>query len=332
MFNREKMDWGLKNRISRIINPLDNRALMLAVDHGYFLGPTEKLENPQKTIRPIMRYCDSLMLTRGVQRTSVDAAYPIPIVLRVSGGSSIIGEDLSNEQITTSVKEAIRLNASALAMSIFVGSKYEHQTIVNLGRLVNEAEEYGIPVLAVTAVGKDMGKDARYLSLACRIAAEQGAHIVKTYYCEDFEKVVESCPVPIIIAGGKKISEKDALELTYNSIKDGAVGVDMGRNIWQSDNPVPMIKAVRSIVHGTNSVEQAYTLFKKLCNETNNNKSKKPFKQNNNNKSKKPFKQNNNNKSKKPFKQNNNNKSKKPFKQNNNNKSKKPLEQNKNKK
>ena len=320
MFNREKMDWGLKNRISRIINPLDNRALMLAVDHGYFLGPTEKLENPQKTIRPIMRYCDSLMLTRGVQRTSVDAAYPIPIVLRVSGGSSIIGEDLSNEQITTSVKEAIRLNASALAMSIFVGSKYEHQTIVNLGRLVNEAEEYGIPVLAVTAVGKDMGKDARYLSLACRIAAEQGAHIVKTYYCEDFEKVVESCPVPIIIAGGKKISEKDALELTYNSIKDGAVGVDMGRNIWQSDNPVPMIKAVRSIVHGTNSVEQAYTLFKKLCNETNNNKSKKPFKQNNNNKSKKPFKQNNNNKSKKPFKQNNNNKSKKPLEQNKNKK------------
>ena len=284
MFNREKMDWGLKNRISRIINPLDNRALMLAVDHGYFLGPTEKLENPQKTIRPIMRYCDSLMLTRGVQRTSVDAAYPIPIVLRVSGGSSIIGEDLSNEQITTSVKEAIRLNASALAMSIFVGSKYEHQTIVNLGRLVNEAEEYGIPVLAVTAVGKDMGKDARYLSLACRIAAEQGAHIVKTYYCEDFEKVVESCPVPIIIAGGKKISEKDALELTYNSIKDGAVGVDMGRNIWQSDNPVPMIKAVRSIVHGTNSVEQAYTLFKKLCNETNNNKSKKPLEQNKNKK------------------------------------------------
>ena len=308
MFNREKMDWGLKNRISRIINPIDNRALMLAVDHGYFLGPTEKLENPQETIRPIMRYCDSLMLTRGVQRTSVDAAYPIPIVLRVSGGSSIIGEDLSNEQITTSVKEAIRLNASALAMSIFVGSKYEHQTIVNLGRLVNEAEEYGIPVLAVTAVGKDMGKDARYLSLACRIAAEQGAHIVKTYYCEDFEKVVESCPVPIIIAGGKKISEKDALELTYNAIKDGAVGVDMGRNIWQSDNPVPMIKAVRSIVHGTNSVEQAYTLFKKLCNETNSNKSKKPFKQNNSNKSKKPFKQNNSNKSKKPFKQNTNKK------------------------
>ena len=285
MFNREKMDWGLKNRISKIINPIDNRALMLAVDHGYFLGPTEKLENPEKTIRPIMRHCDSLMLTRGVQRTSVDAAYPIPIVLRVSGGSSIVGEDLSNEQITTSIKEAIRLNASAVAMSIFVGSKYEHQTIVNLGRLVNEAEEYGIPVLAVTAVGKDMGKDARYLSLACRIAAEQGAHIVKTYYCENFEKVVESCPVPIIIAGGKKLPEKDALELTYNAIKHGAVGVDMGRNIWQSDNPVPMIKAVRSIVHGNNSVEQAYTLFNKMCNETKNNKPK-------NNNPKKPSKPN----------------------------------------
>ncbi len=297
------MDWGLKNRISKIINPLDNHALMLAVDHGYFLGPTEKLENPEKTIKPILRYCDSLMLTRGVQRTSVDAAYPIPIVLRVSGGSSIIGEDLSNEQITTSVKEAIRLNASALAMSIFVGSKYEHQTIVNLGKLVNEAEEYGIPVLAVTAVGKDMGKDARYLSLACRIAAEQGAHIVKTYYCENFEKVVESCPVPIIIAGGKKLPEKEALELTYNAIKSGAVGVDMGRNIWQSDNPVPMIKAVRAIVHSNATSEQAHKLFLKLCSDVKK-EPKKPFKPNQNNKPKKPFKPNQNNKPKKPFKPN----------------------------
>jgi len=295
------MDWGLKNRISKIINPLDNRALMLAVDHGYFLGPTEKLENPRKTIRPIMRYCDSLMLTRGVQRTSVDAAYPIPIVLRVSGGSSIIGEDLSNEQITTSVKEAIRLNASALAMSIFVGSKYEHQTIVNLGKLVNEAEEYGIPVLAVTAVGKDMGKDARYLSLACRIASEQGAHIVKTYYCEDFEKVVESCPVPIIIAGGKKLPEKEALELTYKAIQSGAVGVDMGRNIWQSENPVPMIKAVRAIVHSNATSEQAHKLFLKLCSDVKK-EPKKQFKPKQNNKPKKPFKPKQNNKPKKPFK------------------------------
>jgi len=260
------MDWGLQNRISRIIKPNDNRALMLAVDHGYFFGPTEKLEIPRKTIAPILKYCDSIMLTRGVQRTSVDPKSTVPIVLRVSGGSSIIGEDLSNEQITVSIKDAIRLNASALAMSVFVGSKYEQQTIVNLGKLVNEAVEYDIPVLAVTAVGKEIGqKDARYLSLACRIAAEQGAHIVKTYYCENFEKVVESCPVPIIVAGGKKIAERDALELTYNSIKGGAVGVDMGRNIWQSKNPVPMIRAVRTIVHGNANVDEAYELYKKFC-------------------------------------------------------------------
>jgi len=260
------MDWGLRNRISHIIKPNDNRALMLAVDHGYFLGPTEKLEIPRKTIAPLLKYCDSLMLTRGVQRTSVNPHYPVPIVLRVSGGSSIIGEDLSNEEITVSVKDAIRLNVSGLAMSIFVGSKYEKQTIVNLGRLVSEAEEYNIPVLAVTAVGKEIGqKDARYLSLACRIASEQGAHIVKTYYCENFEKVVESCPVPIIVAGGKKIAEHDALELTYNSIQGGAVGVDMGRNIWQSENPVPMIRAVRAIVHGKANVDEAYELYKKFC-------------------------------------------------------------------
>ena len=260
------MDWGLRNRISHIIKPNDNRALMLAVDHGYFLGPTEKLEIPRKTITPILKYCDSLMLTRGVQRTSVDPKYPVPIVLRVSGGSSIIGEDLSNEEITVSTKDAIRLNACGLAMSIFVGSKYEKQTIVNLGRLVSEAEEYGIPVLAVTAVGKEIGqKDARYLSLACRIAAEQGAHIVKTYYCENFEKVVESCPVPIIVAGGKKIPERDALELAYNSIRGGAVGVDMGRNIWQSDNPIPMIRAVRAIIHGNANVSEAYELYKNFC-------------------------------------------------------------------
>ena len=267
------MDWGLKNRLSRIIKPHNNRALMLAVDHGYFLGPTEKLENPKKVIAPILKYCDSLMVTRGVQRTSVSPTSDTPMVLRVSGGSTIIGDDLSQEDITVSIEEAIRLNASAVAMSIFVGSKYEYQTIVNLGKLVNEAEKYGMPVLAVTAVGKELGKDARYLSLACRIAAEQGAHIVKTYYCDNFEKVVESCPVPIIVAGGKKIPERDALQLTYNAIKAGAVGLDMGRNIWQSEHPVAMIKAARSIIHGNSNVEQAYSLYKKL---SANDKSKKP--------------------------------------------------------
>jgi putative autoinducer-2 (AI-2) aldolase len=262
------MDWGLKNRLAQIIRPPHGKGVMLAVDHGYFLGPTEKLEVPKKTIHPLLKYCDSIMLTRGVLRTSVDANFGAPIVLRVSGGSSIIGEDLSNEQVTTNIKDAIRLNASAVAMSIFVGAKYEHNSLVNLGNLVNEAEEYGIPVLAVTAVGKELEKrDSRYLSLACRIAAEFGAHLVKTYYCENFEKVVNSCPVPVIIAGGPKLEEKQALELTYNAIKAGAAGVDMGRNIWQSQHPVPMIRAVRSIVHGHTSVEQAFDLFKKLSKE-----------------------------------------------------------------
>ena len=273
------MDWGLKNRLSQIIKPQNNRALMLAVDHGYFLGPTEKLEDPKKVIAPLLKHCDSLMLTRGVQRTSVPATTNTPMVLRVSGGSSIIGEDLSQEDITVSIQDAIRLNASALAMSIFVGSKYEYQTIVNLGKLVSEAEQYGIPVLAVTAVGKELGKDARYLSLACRVAAEQGAHIVKTYY-ENFEKVVQSCPVPIIVAGGKKIPERDAMQLTYNAIKGGAVGVDMGRNIWQSEHPVSMIKAIRGIVHGNLNVDQAYKLYKQLVSQESKPKTSKGKKQN----------------------------------------------------
>ena len=262
------MDWGMKNRLARIIKPDTGRGVMLAVDHGYFLGPTERLEVPRKTIHPLLPYADSLMLTRGVLRTSVDANFPVPVVLRVSGGSSIIGKDLSNEKITTSIKEAIRLNVTALALSIFVGAQYEHESLVSLAKLVDEGEEYGIPVLAVTAVGKELEKrDVRYLSLACRIAAEFGAHLVKTYYCENFEKVVNSCPVPVIIAGGPKLAnEIDALQLTYDALQAGAVGVDMGRNIWQSDYPVSMIKALRVIVHENASVKEAHELFNKLKN------------------------------------------------------------------
>ncbi len=208
------------------------------------------------------------MLTRGVLRSSVDPSICNSVVLRVSGGTSIVGEDLSNEGIITSVEDALRLNASGIALSIFVGSKHERQTLLALSELVNEGQKHGMPVLAVTAVGKELGKrDARYLALASRIAAEIGAHIVKTYYCEDFEKVVESCPVPIVVAGGPKLPEKDALELTFNSIKAGAAGVDMGRNIWQSDNPIPMIKAVRKIVHEDATAKDAYELFKKLSSK-----------------------------------------------------------------
>jgi 3-hydroxy-5-phosphonooxypentane-2,4-dione thiolase len=257
------MDWGMKNRFSKIIRPEDGRCVMLAIDHGYFLGPTEKLENPKETVKPLLPHADSIMLTRGILRTSISPEMNVPIVLRVSGGSSIIGEDLSKETIVTSIEEAIKLNASCLALSIFIGSKYESQTLGNLSKLVDDGERYGIPILAVTAVGKEMARDARYLGLACRIASELGAHVVKTYYCKDFTKVVESCPIPIIIAGGKKISEREALQLTFDAINDGASGVDMGRNIWQSDYPIAMIKAVKSIVHESYNFAEAYDLFLK---------------------------------------------------------------------
>jgi putative autoinducer-2 (AI-2) aldolase len=200
------------------------------------------------------------MLTRGVLRTSVDPAQTAPIVLRVSGGTSILKE-LSDEVITTSIEEALRLNASAMAVSIFVGSEHEKQTLANLSELVNEGERYGMPVLAVTAVGREMARDARYLGLACRIAAELGASLVKTYYCEDFHKVVEGCPVPVLIAGGKKLPEKEALQIAHDAVAEGAVGVDMGRNIFQSTNPVGMIKAVRAVVHEGRGPDEALRMF-----------------------------------------------------------------------
>ncbi len=260
------MDWGMKNRLARIIKPETGRTVMLAVDHGYFLGPTTRLEEPRKTIAPLIPYSDALMLTRGVLRSSIEANANVPVVLRVSGGTSVVGGPLSNEGITTSMQEAIRLNAVGVALSIFVGTEHEQQTLLNLSKLVDEGEEYGIPVLAVTAVGKELEKrDARYLSLCCRIAAELGARIVKTYYCEGFEKVAKGCPVPLVVAGGPKLAtELDALQLAYDAIQEGAVGVDMGRNIWQSDYPVAIIRAIRAIVHETATVEDAYDLFNRI--------------------------------------------------------------------
>jgi putative autoinducer-2 (AI-2) aldolase len=257
------MDWGMRNRLARIIRPDTNRTVMLAADHGYFLGPTRRLEDPGKTLKPLIPYADALMVTRGVVRNTVDPLRDIPIVLRVSGGTSIVGHALSDEGITTSVKDALRLNASAMAISIFVGTEHEKQTLLNLSRLVDEGLEYGMPVLAVTAVGKELEKrDARYLSLCCRIAAELGASFVKTYYCEDFTKVVEGCPVPLVIAGGPKLeTELDAMNMAHNAIQEGASGVDMGRNIWQSNNPVAMIRAIRSIVHDGLTPKEAMEVF-----------------------------------------------------------------------
>jgi putative autoinducer-2 (AI-2) aldolase len=259
------MDWGMQNRLAAIIKPKTNRCVMLAVDHGYFQGPTSGLERPGETVAPLLEYADALMLTRGVLRNTVDAGVRVPIVLRVSGGTSVLKEDLSDEDISVSVEDAIRLNVSAMALSIFVGSAHEKQTLTNLSRLCDKGQKYGIPVLAVTAVGKEMLRDARYLGLACRIAAELGAQIVKTYYCDGFEKVVDGCPAPVVIAGGKKIEERDALTLAHNAVAAGAVGVDMGRNIFQSRWPVPMIRGVRAIVQEGQSDAEAWDLVQSLA-------------------------------------------------------------------
>ena len=258
------MDWGMKNRLSRIINKKTGRCVMLAVDHGYFQGPTTGLKNLGETVNPLLPYADALMITRGALRNWIPAEMDKPVVLRVSGGQSILKE-LSNEIITTSIEDAIRINASAITCSVYIGGEYEKQSIENLSRIVNEGQRYGIPVLAVTAVGKEMVRDAKYLGLACRICVEIGAHMVKTYYCEpDFDKIVEACgSVPVVIAGGKKIEERAALKMAKDAIDAGAVGVDMGRNIFQSDNPIGMIKAVRSIVHEGASVEEVFKIYKK---------------------------------------------------------------------
>lgn len=258
------MDWGMANRFSRLFDADSGRAVWLAVDHGYFLGPVSKLEDPAKTIRPLLPFTDALMLTRGVLRNCVDASLDKPFILRVSGGNSIVGPALSNEGIQTSMEDALRLNASAVAMSVYIGTEHEHQTLLALGKLVDEGQRYGMPVLAVTAVGKELEKrDARYLSLCCRIASEIGASAVKTYYCDDFDKVIKSCPVPVVVAGGPKLdTELDAIKLAHDAVGRGARGVDMGRNIWQSPKAVGMIKAIRKIVHEGASVKDSVKLLK----------------------------------------------------------------------
>lgn len=260
------MDWGMKNRLSRLIQP-DGKALFLPIDHGYFQGPTSKLEKPGETIKPLLPYADAIMLTRGVLRNCVDPAINKPIILRVSGGTSMVGEDLANEGITTSIEEIIRLNANAVSMSIFVGSKYEHQTLTNLAKLVDVCENYGIPVMAVTAVGRELEKrTARYLALCCRIAAELGARVVKTYYCEEgFEKVVDGCPVPVVIAGGPKTeTQQEVFNFVYDGLQKGAVGVNLGRNIWQSEHPVAAIRAIRAIIHENYNAKEANDLYEQI--------------------------------------------------------------------
>ena len=261
------LDWGMQNRLSRIFYPPSGRTVMLAIDHGYFQGPTTGLERVDIHIVPLLPFADALMLTRGMLRSTIPSSAPRGTVLRASGGPSILKE-LSNEQIAIDVEDAIRLNAAALAVQVFIGGEFETQSIHNLTRLVDAGNRYGIPVLGVTAVGKNMTRDARYFRLACRICAELGAHFVKTYYIEEgFETVTASCPVPIVMAGGKKLPEPDALTMAYRAVQEGAAGVDMGRNIFQSDAPEAMIQAVRKVVHENVKPDEAFEIFKELKNK-----------------------------------------------------------------
>jgi len=258
------LDWGMKNRLARIFRPTSGRTVMLAIDHGYFQGPTTGLERIELTVVPLMPHADALMLTRGILRTTVPPSLTKPIVMRCSGGPSILKE-LSNEELAVDIEDAIRMNVAAITLQVFVGGEFETRSIHNMTKLVDLGLKYGIPTMAVTAVGRNMVRDAQYFRLACRICAELGAQMVKTYFVEDgFETVTASCPVPIVMAGGKKIPEMDALTMAYNAVQQGAAGVDMGRNIFQSDAPEAMIQAVSKVVHENLKPKDAYDLLQTL--------------------------------------------------------------------
>jgi 3-hydroxy-5-phosphonooxypentane-2,4-dione thiolase len=260
-------DWGMKNRLARIFRPDTGRTVMLAIDHGYFQGPTSGLERVDLGIVPIAPHADALMLTRGILRSTIPAVHRGGIVMRASGGPSVLKE-LSDERIAVDLEDALRMNVHALAVQVFIGGERETQSVHNMTRLVDMGYRYGIPVLAVTAVGKDLARDARYLGLATRICAELGAQFVKTYYCADgFEQVTAGCPVPIVMAGGKKLPELDALEMAYRAVQEGALGVDMGRNIFQSHAPAAMLRAVAKVVHEGARPQEAYELFNELAHE-----------------------------------------------------------------
>jgi putative autoinducer-2 (AI-2) aldolase len=261
------LDWGMQNRLARIFNSTTGKTVMLAVDHGYFQGPTTGLERIDISIVPLVPYADALMITRGALRTSIPSDVAKPIVLRSSGGQSILKE-LSNELVAVDVEDVTRVNASAMAVQVYIGGENEHKSIGNLVKIVDAGNRVGIPTLAVTGVGKELVRDAKYLGLATRICAELGAQIVKTYYCEkNFTRVAAACPVPVLIAGGKKLPELEALKMAYNAIQEGAAGVDMGRNVFQCEAPLAMIQAVRAVVHEQEKPEKAFELYQSLRND-----------------------------------------------------------------
>jgi putative autoinducer-2 (AI-2) aldolase len=261
------LDWGMQNRLARVFNPASGRTVMLAIDHGYFQGPTAGLERVDVNIVPLLPYANALMCTRGILRTTISPTFGNGVVMRASGGPSILKE-LSNEQLAMDVDDAVRLGVAAMAVQVFIGGDFETQSVHNMTKLVDLGIRAGIPTLGVTAVGKNMTRDARYFRLATRICAELGAHFVKTYYVEEgFETVTASCPVPIVMAGGKKLPEKEALTMAYKAVSEGAAGVDMGRNIFQSDAPTAMIQAVGAVVHQLMKPEQAFDLYQTLRHE-----------------------------------------------------------------
>jgi putative autoinducer-2 (AI-2) aldolase len=261
-------DWGMKNRLAKIFNPQSGRTVMLAFDHGYFLGPTSGLERVDLSIVPLTPYADTLMCTRGILRSCIPPTYTGGIVVRASGGPSILKE-LSDEEIAMGIDEAIRLNAAAMAVQVFIGGAHETKSIHNMTRLVDMGNRYGIATLGVTAVGKEMVRDAKYMRLATRMCAELGATYVKTYYVDEgFDTVAAACPVPIVIAGGKQIPELDALKLAYAAVQAGAAGVDMGRNIFQAEHPLAMIQAVRKVVHENHQPKHAYDYYLTLRQES----------------------------------------------------------------
>jgi putative autoinducer-2 (AI-2) aldolase len=257
------LPWGMKDRLSRIFNPETGRTVMLAFDHGFIMGPTSGVERIDLSILPLVQYADCLMCTRGILQTVIPPDTNKPVCLRSDAGTTILTE--LNDNVLIDIEDAIRLNASAMAVMLAIGDPaFEAKTVANLYKAVDRGNRYGIPVMGVTAVGKQMTRDARYFGLASRVCAENGASIVKTYYCEGFEKVTAACPVPIVIAGGKKLPEKEALELCYKAINDGASGVDMGRNVFQSASPEAMIQAIHSVVHDGLTPEKGFELFKEL--------------------------------------------------------------------
>ena len=260
-----QLDWGMKNRLARTFNPVSGRTVMLAVDHGYFQGPTTGLERIDLSIVPLLPQCDALFCTRGILRSLIPASCAKPMVLRASGGPSILRDELSDEQIAMDMDDAVRLNAAGVGIQVFIGGEYETRSIHNMTKLVDAGLRVGVPVMGVTAVGKDMARNAQYFRLACRIIAELGAQYVKTYYVEEgFETITASCPVPIVMAGGKKLPELEALTMAYNAVQQGAAGVDMGRNIFQSDAPRAMLAAVSAVVHENMTPKEAFELFGSL--------------------------------------------------------------------